>query len=1048
MRSIIKYFIDNTLATNMLMVAILIMGFFGLINTKKSFFPEVKDKFIVVQATYLGASPEEVEEGVVSKVEEAIKGVSNVDRITSKSSENVGIVTIETVEKADVDVVLTDIKNAVDAISSFPVNVESIQVFKQELLLTAVFYAISGDVNLKTLKQYARQIEEDLLAIDGISKVSLQGIPDEEIEIAFREADLRTYNLSFAEATRAVQGANLNVTSGTIKGEKEDLLLRAKNKGYTASEFRDIVVKTSSNGSLIKLHQIADITDKWVDNPDRAYINGKTAVRITIKYTKNEDIVHVAENTKAYMADFVAKNPGITVTMLADESDVITKRINLLIENGLVGFLLVIVLLAMFLNWRLAFWVALAIPISFAGMFIFVPLFGESINVVSSFGMIMVLGILVDDGIVICESIYSKYEQGGLTRTEAAIEGTMEVLPAVTGAILTTMLAFGSFFFVAGQIGEYFSSLAVFVLFALAFSLIEGALILPSHVAHSHALDPEKKSLWLVTKFDGFMRWLRDSVYAPVLHFSMHNKFLVFAFIFSALFLTDAAIKGGIIKQTFFPNVELNNLNIDLQMPSGTSEEITEKWLAHIEQAAWEVNEELTEEYMPNGEPIIENIQKVVGPTSNIGGLNLLFIDVEKRRAVTGRIISEAVRKRAGEISGAEQVTFGAQLNFGKPVSISLVGTNSEELKLATDMVKAELNALAELRDITDTNKDGLKEVKINLKEKAKYLGLNLQDIAGQVRQGYFGNEVQRLQRGKDEVRVWVRYARADRKNIAQLEEMRIRLADGRVFPLKELATLKEEVGILAIDRLDGKRQITIEADIANNDVSASDQNINIKDNIAPIVEAKFPSVTTLMEGQERETAKTKESFALVGPIVLILMFFIIALTFKSLSQTLVVFMLIPFCYIGVGWGHWFMDEPISLLSNQGVLALVGILVNDALVFISTYNTNLKKGLPQMDALYTAGLSRFRPIVLTSVTTVAGLAPLLLDPSLGAQFVIPMAISVAFGLIFITVIILVLLPIFIIATNRIKVYTKWFWEGKKPSFESVESAIKNQQTFA
>jgi len=1048
MRSIIKYFIDNTLAANMLMVAILIMGFFGLSNTKKSFFPEVKDKFIVVQAAYIGASPEEVEEGVVSKVEEAIKGVSNVERITSKSSENIGIITIEATEKADVDIVLTDVKNAVDAISSFPVNVESIQVFKQELLLTAVFYAISGDVDLKSLKQYARQIEEDLLTIDGISKVSLQGIPDEEIEIAFREADLRTYKLSFAAATRAVQGANLNVTSGTIKGEKEDLLLRAKNKGYTANEFRDIVVKTSPNGSLVKLHQVADITDKWVDNPDRSYINGKTAIRVTVKYTKNEDIVHVAENTKAYMADFAAKNPGITATMLADESDVITKRIDLLIENGLVGFLLVIVLLAMFLNWRLAFWVALAIPISFAGMFIFVPLFGESINVVSSFGMIMVLGILVDDGIVICESIYSKYEEGNLTRTEAAIEGTMEVLPAVTGAILTTMLAFGSFFFVAGQIGEYFSSLAVFVLFALAFSLIEGALILPSHVAHSHALDPDKKPLWLVTKFDGFMRWLRDSVYAPVLRFSMHNKFLVFASILSVFILTISAIQGGIIKQTFFPNVELNNLNVDLQMPSGTSVDITEKWLAHIEQAAWEVNEELTKEYMPNGESIIENIQKTVGPTSNIGGLNLLFIDVEKRRAVTGRIISEAIRKRAGEIAGAEQLTYGAQLNFGKPVSISLVGTNSEELKLATNMVKAELNDLAELRDITDTNKDGLKEIKINLKEKAKYLGLNLQDIAGQVRQGYFGNEVQRLQRGKDEVRVWVRYAKADRKNVAQLEEMRIRLADGRAFPLKELATLEEEVGILAIDRLDGKRQVTIEADIANNDVSVTDQNNNIKENIGPKVEAKFPSVTALMEGQERETAKTNESFALVGPIVLILMFFIIALTFKSISQTLVVFMLIPFCYIGVGWGHWFMDKPISLLSNQGVLALIGILVNDALVFISTYNQNLKKDMPQMDALYHAGLSRFRPIVLTSVTTVAGLAPLLMDPSLGAQFVIPMAISVAFGLIFITVIILVLLPVFIIATNRIKVYATWLWEGKKPSFESVESAVKNQQTFA
>ena len=1047
MRSIIKYFIHNSLAANLLMIAILIMGFFGMSNTKRLFYPEIRDKIIIVQATYLGASPEEVEEGVISKIEEAIKGVSNIDRITSKSLENAGTVSIEVVERTNVDLVLTDVKNAVDAIASFPVDVESIQVYKLENLNNAISYAISGNVSLRDLKQYARQIEDDLLATDGISKVTLQGIPDEEIEIAFREADLRTYQLSFAQATRAVQGANLNVTSGTIKGEKEDLLLRAENKGYVASDLRDIVVKTSPNGSLVKLHQVADINDKWVENPDRTYINGETAIGILVQYTKYEDIIEVAKLAKTYMEGFAESNPGIKTTLLANESTVILDRINLLIENGLVGFLLVVVLLAMFLNWRLAFWVALAIPISFAGMFIFVPLFSESLNVVSTFGMIMVLGILVDDGIVICESIYSKYEEGNLTRVQAAVEGTMEVLPAVTGAILTTMIAFSSFFFVNGQIGEYFSSLAVFVLFALAFSLIEGALILPTHVAHSHALDPNKKTKWLVQKFDNVMRWLRDKIYAPALRFSMHNKFLVFASILSLLIITFAAIQGGIIKQTLFPNVEINSVVIDLQMPAGTSVDITERWLAHIEKAAWEVNEEMTEKYMSDGTSIVENIQKIVGPTNNVGKLNILLIDIEDRKEADMRKISGAIRDRAGEIPEAEELTYGAFLGFGKPVSLALVGNNKEELKLATNAIKAELNTLAELRDITDTNKDGLKEVKIQLNEKAKFLGLSLAEIAGQVRQGYFGSEVQRLQRGKDEVRVWVRYAKEDRRNIAQLEKIRIRLADGRQFPLKDIATLKEELGILAIDRLEGKRQVTIEADISNSDVSVTDQIANIKENIKPEIEAKYPSVRASFEGQEREQAKTAASFALVGPIVLILMFFIIALTFKSISQTLVVFMLIPFCYIGVGWGHWIMGKPISLLSNQGILALVGILVNDALVFISTYNQNLKKGIPQMDALYEAGLSRFRPIVLTSVTTVAGLAPLLLSNSFGAQFIIPMAISVAFGLIFITVIILVLLPIFIIATNRIKVYIGWAWNGKKPSLESVERAVKNQRAL-
>jgi multidrug efflux pump subunit AcrB len=1048
MRSIKKYFIDNSLAANLLMVGILLMGFFGMNNTKKLFFPEVKEKFIMIQATYLGASPEEVEEGVVSKVEEAIKGISNIERVTSKSLENAGTVMVEIKEGEDIDIILQDVKNGVDAISSFPVNVESIQVFKQEVLLDAVRYAISGDVDLKTLKKYARDIEEKLLATEGISKVELRGFPDEEIEIAFREADLRTYQISFAQATQAVRAANLNVTSGTIKGDKEDLLLRANNKGYTATEFRDIVVKTSPNGSVVRLHQIADINDKWTDRPDRAYINNETAILIDVKYTKDEDIVDVSEKAKAYMNEFKANNPGIITTLILDESIVITQRINLLIENGLVGFLLVIVLLAMFLNWRLAFWVALAIPISFAGMFMFVSLLGESINVVSSFGMIMVLGILVDDGIVICESIYSKYEEGKLSRTQAAIQGTLDVLPAVTGAVLTTMLAFSGFFFVDGQLGEYFSSLSVFILFALLFSLIEGALILPTHVAHSDALNPEKKRLWLAQQFDNFMRWLRDTLYAPVLRFSMHNKFLVFSAILGLFILTIAAIQGGIIRQTFFPNVEINYVGVNLKMPSGTSESITKEWLDHIEKAAVEVNESLTQEYMPDGRPIIENIQKIIGPGTNEGSLYLMLIDIEERRSVGMRKISEAIRQKAGEVPGAESLTYGSFLNFGKPVSLALVGKNPEELKLATEDVKKELNALEELRDITDTNQEGLKEIKINLNDKAKFLGLNLQEIAGQVRQGYFGSEVQRLQRGRDEVRVWVRYAENDRKNISQLEDMRIRLSDGRSFPLKEIATLEVERGILAIDRLDGRRQVTIEADISSQDVSVTDQVSNLKEVIAPKIEAKYAGIDALFEGQEREQAKTNASFAVVYPIILILMFFIIALTFKSISQTLVVFMLIPFCYIGVGWGHFIMDSPITLLSNQGVLALIGILVNDALVFISTYNQNLKKGLLQMDALYQAGIARFRPIVLTSVTTVAGLAPLLLDPSMGAQFVIPMAISVAFGLMFITVVILVLLPIFIIATNRFKVYTLWLWEGKKPSNESVESAIKNQEVLA
>lgn len=1049
MRSIIQYFINNSLAANLLMVALLIFGTFGALNIKRSYFPELPEKIILIQSVYPGASPEEVEEGIVSKVEEAVKSVSGIDRITSKSVENIGTITIEIAENQDIDEILTDVKNAVDAIASFPVGMENIRVYKQEIILTASTYSISGNMDLYALKKYARNIEDDLLATDGISKVTLKGFPEEEIEIAFRENDLRTYGISLAQAAQAVRGANLNTTSGTIKGEKEDLLLRANNKGYTANEFRNIVVKTSPSGSLIRLHQVADIKDKWIDNPSRTYVDNQPAATIAVQYTKDEDIIKVADKATAYFEKFTQTHPNIQVTKLTDESELIRARLELLTENGIMGFLLVVVFLAMFLNWRLAFWVAVAIPISFAGMFIFTFSLGDSLNVVSCFGMIMVLGILVDDGIVICESIYSKYEEGAGSRLEAAVQGTLEVLPAVTGAIITTMIAFSSFFFLNGQIGDFFSSLATFVVFALLFSLVEGALILPAHVAHSKALDPNNKKNWLTQKLDDFMKFLRDKIYGPVLQFTLANKFFVFSIMLGTLMISLAAVRGGMVRQDFFPNVEGNNVVVRVQFPAGANEELTLATLNKIEQVALEVSKEISKEYMADTVSIVKHTIKEVGPSSYEGLVNIVLIDAERRVEIGERIISGLIRDRLGVIPEAESLTFGGRTsNFGRAVSLALVSNNSAQLAAATQEVKQFMQTLEELKDVTDSNKEGLKEVAINLNEKGKFLGLNLQEVAGQVRQGYFGNEVQRIQRGNDEVKVWVRYAEKDRRNIAQLRDMRIRLANGIEYPLSEIATLEIQKGVLAIDRLEGKRKISVEADVSSNAVSAQDMNTSLKEETIPTILAKYPEVSALFEGQDREQAKTAASSAKVYPVVFLLMFFVIALTFKSISQTIAVFLLIPFCYVGVVWGHYIMDIPISLLSNQGILALIGILVNDALVFVSTYNQNLKKGWEQMEALYQAGLSRFRPITLTSITTVAGLFPLLANNSIGAQFVIPMAVSVAFGLIFITAVILILLPIYLILINRIKVYALWLWNGEKPSFESVERAVKETWTPA
>ena len=1040
MKSLINYFIKYPIAANLLMISLFILGVISMFTMQSTFFPEAKSRLISIRIVYPGASPEEIEEGVINKIEENLKGVTGVERITSTSSENSGSISVEVFKGYDTDVVLQDVKNAVDQISSYPVDMEPPIIYKLENLIPAISFAISGDVSLNTLKKFARQAEDDLLAMDGISKVELSGFPDEEIEIAFREKDLRNYNLTFLQATQAIRAANLEITGGTIKGKDEELLVRAKNKSYYAQGLRDIVVKQIPGESVILLHQIADIQDKWVDNPNRSFVNEDPAVVVSVSNTLEEDLLSIADLVKEYVDEFNSENSTLTASVINDQSEVLNDRIGLLTENGVLGFTIVLILLAMFLHWRLAFWVALAIPISFAGMFIMANALDITINVISLFGMILVIGILVDDGIVIGENIYKMHEKG-VPRLQAALKGTMQVLPAVFSAIITTIVAFSSFFFIDGRLGDFFREMAVVVIFSLVFSLVEGALILPTHVAHSKALDEKAKKNQVQLFFERVLNWMKNRLYAPVLRFAMANKLFTVAFMVSLLILTFGAISGGYIKTTFFPNIERDEINVSLQMPAGTRENITQDWLEHIRAAAWRANEQLSQQYYDNEKQAITQIETRLGPSTYQGSLNIQLLNGEERDSLRLREVSNLIRKETGPIIQAESVSFGSRSVFGKPISIAVTGSDNEQLAVAAERIKDELNNLEELTDVIDDNQLGLREINVSLKEKALFLGLNLQEIVAQVRQGFFGSEVQRLQRGRDEVRVWVRYDEKDRSDLTDLQDMRIRFQDGREFPLSEIANLEIERGVININHIDGKRAILVEADIAKDDVSVSDVTTNLQDEILPNILADYPGVNAQFEGQFREQAKSASSIQLTGSIVLGLMFLIIALTFRSIGQTIAVFLLIPFGLIGVGWGHFMMGMPISLFSILGLIALIGILVNDALVMVSTYNDLLEEGKPQMDALFEASTSRFRPILLTSVTTFAGLAPLLYEKSLQAQFLIPMAISVSFGLLAVTVIILILLPVLLIVVNRFKVYASYLWMAEKPSYESVEPGV-------
>jgi len=1040
MRGIIDYMIRNPLAGNILMIFILIVGLTSAYRMKSSFFPQVPSRIISIQAIYPGASPSEMEEGVVTKIEENLVGITGVERTSSVSSENAATVTVEVLPEYDTDLVLIDVKNSIDKIPSFPVGMEPLVVFKFDEITQAINFSLSGNVELKTLKKYARNIEDDLLLMEGISKVKIDGFPEEEIEIAFREADLRSMSMTFDEAVRAIASSNLEATGGVVKSDKEELIIRANNKQYFAQDFENIVVRSNPNGGVIRLFQVADVQDTWEDSPVRSFLNSKPSVILTVSSTFEEDMIGIAEKVTTYIQAFNQKNSIIEATIVEDQSLVVKARLDTLKENGTIGVIIVLILLAMFLHWRLAFWVAIAIPISFAGMFFCGEYIGITYNVVSSFAMILVIGILVDDGIVIAESIYQKYEDG-LPPLQAALEGTMEVLPAVFAAILTTCVAFGTFFFLAGGIGDFFSTMAVVVIFTLLFSLIEGALILPAHVAHSKALSHTDKQKNIVSRtFDGIMDFLRFKIYGPILKWAMNYSFPTLAICIAALMIFVGAFEGGIIRNTFFPTIPAESFVVNLEMKSGVPIAITSRIMDRIEVAVNEVNEEFREDYFGGEKDIIRFTLRNEGPTTNKASLTVFLLRGEERGDVNNRMLTSRIREKVGPIPEAEKFTLGSFNAFGAPVSISLLSKNEKQLFEASEELKSELRAIKDLTDIGDSNQEGNKEISLVLKPKAYNLGFTLNDIIRNVRQGFFGAEVQRLQRGEDEVKVWVRYKLDDRNELSDLSNMRVRTENGQSVPLSELAEFKMERGIVSINHISGQREVRVFADVSNDRASVSDINGDIKSIILPRILEKFPSVQVGFEGQERDQRKTADSGQLVFPIALMIMFFIIVLTFKSVSQTLIVFTLMPFAFIGVGLGHYIMDRPISMFSVLGAIALIGIFINDALVFITTLNQNIQSGMPYKDALYKTGLSRFRPITLTSITTVAGLGPLLLEKSLQAQFLIPMAISVAFGLMVGTFILLVLTPALLVISNRVKRYALSIWEGEAIGELVVEPA--------
>ncbi len=1047
MKKYITIFVKYPFYANIIIAAILIGGLVSLLSMKKSFFPEMETRSIFVNVAYPGASPTEMEEGITVRVEEAIRGLAGIKEVNSTSSENFSSVVITTTGEYDIDETLMEVKNAVDGISSFPVSAERPIVFKQRARSMAMFLGLSGDVSLMELKKYADEIELDLRSSGVMSQVSVGGYPALEISIETSEEDLRRYNLTIDEVMNAVSLNNRDLSGGLIKSEVEEMSIRMRSRSVDPEKIGNIVLRANQDGSYIRIKDVATIDQKFADVASSSLMNGKPSISFNINKLIEEDLVEISDYCKNYVKEFNEKHTEVQMHVTFDFRKMLGARLDLLYRNGGIGLALILITLGLFLSFRLSLWVAWGIPASFLLMFMVAATYGITINMISVFGMILVVGILVDDGIVIAENIYSHFERGKSPR-RAAIDGTMEVLPAVLTSVSTTIVAFLPLMMIKNERMQMMFEMAFIVIFSLAFSLLEAFFVLPAHLASEHILRAKKKQnlgMKLRKKLDQAVEWMRDKLYGKLLKFAISNKWLVSFLPLAFILITVGLFNGGLIKTTFFPSIPFDQFNVNLAFKPGSGEKQTLEYLTRFDKAIWEVNDDLKSEFNDTVDFIDFTFVSTGGAFdglemgSHAGSIFVILRDLEDAGVNSFQIVNR-LRDKIGAVPEAEKFTISGRNTFGTPVSLSILGKNSDDLNGAKTILIERMNSLSSLNNIMENNGIGMQEVLLDLKPKAYFLGLSQMSLTNQVRQAFFGGQAQRLQQGKDEVRVWVRYPKTDRLNIGQLENMKIKTQMGE-FPLSELADYKIERGPVSIKRYNGSKEVRITADLVNPDESVPPIMDKINTDFVPEILAVYPSVRFELQGQSKDAAESGKELAIYFGMAFLIISFILMIHFKSFGQGLIVLMMIPLAWLGGVWGHAVEGIPVSMLSAWGLVALSGVIINDAVVFLSKYNLSLQEGLSVKDAVYKAGLSRFRPIILTTITTSVGLYPIIFEPSFQAQFLKPMAVALAYGVFIGTTFILVLFPIIILLLNDLNVATKWLWTGVRPKPEEVEKAV-------
>jgi len=1042
MSGILGWFAKNSVAANLILVFIIVSGLITLSGIKQEVFPELSTDVITVSVPYLGAAPEEVEEAVCVRIEEEIQSLEGIKRIRSRASEGLGTVSIELLPGTDVRKLLDDVKTRVDAIDTFPEETEKPVI--QELLnrRQVINIAVAGNTDEKTLKTLTEQLREDILLLPGITQAEVANVRPYEVSLEVSENALRRFDLTFDEVAGAIRRSSLDLPGGSIKTEGGEILLRTKGQAYIGREFENIILRTRPDGTRVKVGDVAAVIDGFAETDQAARFDGEPAALIQVFRVGDEDAIEVATNVKKFVAEAQQRVPeGIKLTIWSDDSEVLKGRLDLLFSNGRAGLILVFLLLALFLRLRLAFWVALGIPVSFLGAIWMMPNFDVSINMISLFAFIVVIGIVVDDAIVVGESIYSEYERGK-TGVDAAIRGVKRVALPVIFAVLTSVAAFWPLLVVEGIIGKIMRFIPIIVILTLLFSLFESLFILPSHLSH---LKPPTKDVPLgwrgaytrfQKKFNILFRRFVDKIYRPSLEFGLQNRYIALSGFIAILFLTLGLVAGGWIKFVFLPRIDADNITARVTMPLGTPVEKTIEAVKRLEETALILENEFETE-----KPIVRHVlasigeqpslNQASGPAPSTGGFvgsHLGEVDIEltpaEKRNLSSTAITNRWRKLTGVIPDAVELSFTSALfTAGAPIFIQLASSEYTALREAAQKLKDKLRDYPGVYDVADSFREGKQEIKLEITPVAESLGLSLSDLGRQVRQAFYGEEVQRIQRGRDDIKVMVRYPVQERRSPANLENKRIRTAGGIAVPFSAAAKASLGRGYSTIDRTDRRRTLNITAEVDETVANANELLTDITKNVLPPLLADYPTVTYSLEGEQREQSEALTSLRNGFIIALVVIFALLAIPFKSYLQPLIVMGVIPFGIVGAIWGHVLMGFNLSLLSFFGIVALTGVVVNDSLVMVDFINRFRVEGKPIENAIREAGAERFRPIILTSITTFAGLTPLLLEKSLQARFLIPMAISLAFGVVFATFITLVLVPISYLILEDIK---QWF----------------------